>query len=177
MAGYLYAVIFEQGTVKVGMSENSPDARIIFAMREAIKWRLKVHRSFSVKYETDDVGFRELSLCGFCQIASESVGGYEWFKFETPQIAEENLINFFSMIHRNEFGKPQSRRSQPKPDKDLKFSAAMTLIKEGIPARQAANMVDVHVSAITNRAEYMQLQMGKDLAHIETNLIRINYTV
>lgn len=174
MPGYLYAVIFEQGTVKVGMTKNAPKHRIASAMNEAIKWRLKVYRSITAKYETDDVGFRELALCGFCQKAGESVGGYEWFKFKTPEIAENNLMNFFEMIDRNEFGKPQKRNAVSKSDNDLKFAAAMVLMKLGIPANQAANMVGAHALTVTRRREYMEWQQSQNLILVDKNIIALN---
>lgn len=167
MSGHLYAVIFEQGTVKVGMSTQSdPSFRMRAAYVDARKWGIAVAKEFSISFDTDDLEFRELVLCGYCQQVSESVEGHEWFRFKSATEAEEKIKEFFAKIAANEYCAPQIRATYllTKDQKDIQFDAAMVLIKGGIPAREAARRVGALPTAVLNRKAYIEWRDEKERA-------------
>lgn len=153
-SGYLYAVIFDQGTVKVGMSINDPIFRMRVHSTEGKRWGVKIAKKIAMEFSTNDIEFRELALCGYCERAAQPVGGYEWFFFGDAEKAEISIMGFLKKIEANVFGFVQKRYGPEKKLRDMGFVAAMELIKAGMSAAEAAKRTGMHHNTINRRNEY-----------------------
>ncbi len=155
MPGYLYAVIFDQGTTKVGLTRNkNPSTRTRMHYSEGAKWGVKVKYELVVDFGHDGLEFKELSLCGYCERFASSVSAYEWFKFNDPEHAKSKIEEFFGKILNNEFGTIQCRSVVYPVDKPIRFEAAMSLIKSGMNPNDAAKMVGLHPRSVNQKKEF-----------------------
>lgn len=158
MQAYLYAVIFDNGTVKVGMSQGCVRmfrSRVHYC--EGKKWDIHVKHELVNPVTTGDIEFRERVLCGYCHSGAKLVDGFEWFKFPSGDEAKVKIEGYFELMNSGEFGHPQRRGwglIEEKKDRDVKFLAAMNLIRKGMTAQEAALKVEMPVNAITMRREY-----------------------
>lgn len=165
MSECLYAVIFENGTVKVGMTEGKPGfPRSMVHYHEGKRWGIKVQFEIIEPISTGDLGFRELVLCGYCQKEATLVDGWEWFKFPTSHGAKQSIEEIFEKMRRNEFGSPQKRGwglIEEKEERDKKFLAAMNFVRSGMTGSEAAVKVGIPPQAVLKRRQYQQYEYDR----------------
>lgn len=155
MAGYLYAVIFSQGTVKVGMTCGIPKDRMKYHYSDGRKFGIKVKYEITELFQTNDIEFREKVLFAKCGMVSECVGGQEWYLFESADIAKNKITEFMRQIKANEFGEiSKIQRVSNALDKESRFQAAMLLVRQGVNPNEAAKRVGIHFSSVMQRQEY-----------------------
>lgn len=90
--GYLYVVVFENGTVKAGMSQDNPEGRISNHHAAGARFGISVHSSFQAAIYAPDIRAREKKMHLELLKISKLVHGREWFFCES--IAE--ALNFAS---------------------------------------------------------------------------------
>lgn len=87
--GYLYAVIFETGAVKVGMSRRLPLLRIKSHRSAGKQFGVSVSETLVVSVYTLDVVERESLLVEALRQVAVCTAGREWFKFECKKTAAQ----------------------------------------------------------------------------------------
>lgn len=85
--GYLYAVVFETGAIKIGMSSARPAHRVHSHMADGKKFGVETHSTSIIPVYTVDTATREASLCALLQSVAIPTAGREWFKFLTKEVA------------------------------------------------------------------------------------------
>ena len=82
ISGYIYIVVFDNGTVKVGKSKFSPETRIISHVNAGIAFGVNLNSSFVMKIYENNLILCENELIDAASLLSKCHQGREWFKFE-----------------------------------------------------------------------------------------------
>lgn len=155
VVGSLYAVVFNQGTVKVGMTAFDPERRFKVHRCTGDKFGIEVSHEIVVPFCTDDVQLRENVLCGYCSAVAPQACGFEWFKFPSADVAIEFLDSALAKIVANDFGAHGALRAAYLPnDRHDRAVHAIHLITSGLPPADAIKRVGLGMSDIQNKTEY-----------------------
>lgn len=105
MPDHLYAVIFEQGTVKVGQSvAETPMKRIVEHKRWGEKFGIAVAKYLTMEV-SGNLTRKESALCGYCAAAAvKCLPGAEWYKFHSPAEAEKVIELALENIKNDKLG-------------------------------------------------------------------------
>jgi len=157
-SGQLYAVIFEQGTVKVGQSIAGTLVRVIEHKRLGEKFGIAVHKYLTMDVD-EDLTAKESALCGYCAAAAEKcLPGAEWYKFNTPAEAEKVVEAALEKIKNNELGSGKRAsyfdRGYGTPTAS---QVVFDMVMQGMDVYVAADKFGIRVSTILNTAWYRDL--------------------
>lgn len=137
--GYLYAVTFETGAIKVGMSRASPQSRIQSHTSAGAQFGVSVFNTQVVKVYTPDVAVRESALCALLLQSAKPTAGREWFKFDSKESAVRFAASVLSHIE------AESHAARPSVEQielaDAQSSAAADAILDRISGRFAKREV------------------------------------
>lgn len=148
--GVLYAVVFEQGTVKVGMSTLNPDYRFSAHRKVGQRFGISTVHEFYEEFSTKDVPLRETVLCNMCASVADWHNGFEWFKFPSPEVAVFHLEKFYDRIKNNDFTGFLGRLQGHKYEGRARVNHALLLVKLGHEPREAAAYMHVDTRYITS---------------------------
>lgn len=155
--GSLYAVVFEQGTVKVGMTRYRPESRIMVHRSWGAKFEIKVYHEMFASFPTDDIEFRESVLCEFCLDAAIQACGDEWFKFKSAEFAVQFLSGAFDRLAVDDFGGCTGRRTKYRPsDYHARGEHAVHLLKMGVAKSEALSRSHVPLSVVSKKTDYRE---------------------
>jgi hypothetical protein len=158
--GYLYAVTFETGAIKVGMSRSSPKSRIQSHTSAGAQFGVSVFNVQVVNVYTPDVAERETRLCAqLQQSAATQTAGREWFKFECKDDAVLFAKSAMSQIEDESFA---ARPSAEQIAIDLaKRDGAAQLILDRISASPAHRAIgEPRLCAIREFLKAMNMPLG-----------------
>jgi hypothetical protein len=112
MSGSLYAIIFEDGTVKVGMTGMNPCWRFREHKRMGERFRINTVHEIVHVFDTEDLAFLESVLCSFCGKVAAQTSGNEWFYFGSSDRAIIELPKIFELIKSNSFTEAEIKRKR-----------------------------------------------------------------
>lgn len=167
MAGHLYVVIFEQGTVKIGMTLNDdPKVRLAAHRVTGERWGIAASKYISEEFPVAEILVLEEVLAGWCCRAAGNVFGREWFKFKSLEMATLAVEDALQKVRDRDL----TILRKPYNDKyevDKRFRTAMFYIRNGMPASQAAAVLKIPAVSILNRKAYKEWeskQFEKEIA-------------
>lgn len=163
MQRQIYAVIFEQGTVKVGITIVNTGVRIADHTRYGDRFGVSVAKTLIWNVATNDLERRESALCGYCITAgAKRLPGCEWFMFKSPAEAEEVIQAAMRNIENNVFGeqvKESAFNVHIGVSRIEKIKKAFDMVRGGMDIYEAANKVQLNMAGVTNMRAYKNLML------------------
>ncbi len=159
---YLYAIIFEQGTVKVGMTNRDPEVRFDAHRSAGNRWGISPVKTTHMEVSYSSVLFKERVLREYCRLAADWGAGLEWFRYKSAEEAISSIDEIFKKIMRGEFCELPETNSNRDSLREAKFMAAMEFVKNGVPGNDAALMFGLQIQSVVNRTEYKKFMQSKE---------------
>ena len=111
--GWLYGVVYDNGTVKVGRSHVSPENRIKDHTSAGARFGLEVIASKIVGVHDTDVEGRESNVIRRIRNRSSRITGREWFKFDSTDEALKYTLKILDDEERQSVRhKPTNKESE-----------------------------------------------------------------
>lgn len=155
--GYLYCVVYTQGTVKVGCTYNL-EARLPAHRNVGRKFGVYVVEEISEAFDGSRILMLERILCRYCADHAKSADGHEWFWFSSVDEALSKTKEFLAKLKAGDFGRFGDRGYMYIGDSvTRKHKDAIRMILDGMDVNEAAEKVNVRPESIMALNIYKRL--------------------